>query len=88
MIMSRMDEKGQNKMTPLHYAARSVFLFVGLTVCSLVCQFLILRYGKVDKEVGRFTFREDAKEKPRRVNDMVNISSLNSSLLYFQDTLR
>ena len=73
--MTRMDEKGQNKMTPLHYAARSVYLFVCLTDCSIGWLFLILRYGKVDKEVGRFTFREDAKEKPRRVNDMVNISS-------------
>ena len=77
MKMTRMDEKGHNKMTPLHYAARSVCLIA----CSPACLFSILRYGKVDKEKEQLAFREDSAEtetteteRQRRINDMVNIS--------------
>ena len=78
MKMTRMDEKGHNKMTPLHYAARSVCLIASYPACL----FSILRYGKVDKQKEQLTFREDdaetettETERQRRVNDMVNISN-------------
>ena len=84
--MSRMDEKGQNNMTPLHYAARLINLYICIVVFPLPTN-IIIRYGNVDKEVGRFAFREDAEEKLRQGNNMVDISSLNLSLFSLQDTL-